>query len=98
MKLSTHLATSIALASTAQACVRILVHEVWQEPSKAIRDITLWDQDMVSAYHVPYGESHGSTDVWRGNGYTVEISSSDDWGQIGLPNGQGKATGIRLQG
>lgn len=51
---------------------------------------------MVSAYNVPYGESHGSTDAWRVKYYTVELNQANDWGSIGLPKGQRKVTTTRF--
>lgn len=97
MKLSTSLMLSVALASTAQACVRILVNEVWQDADKKTREATLWDQDIVSDYRVPYGESHGSTDVWRGNGYTVEINQYNDGGVVTYPNERIKSPTLRVE-
>lgn len=90
MRFSTILATSIALASTAQACVRILVNQVWEDSSKKTREIIMWDQDKLSDYRVPYGESHGSYDEWRGEGYTVDINQYNDGGTVSYPSERSK--------
>ena len=80
MKLSTTLAMSVALATTAQACVRILVNEVWGDT----REITLWDQDQVSDLRLPFKET-------TGNGYTVTINKQSTGGSVAYPNGHCKS-------
>jgi len=88
MKFSTTLAMSVALASTAQACVRILVNEVWGDT----REITLWDQDQVSDLRLPFKETTGNDDIWQGNGYTVAINKQSTGGSVSYPNGHCKST------
>jgi hypothetical protein len=87
MKFSTALAMSVALASTAQACVRILVNEVWGDT----REITLWDQDQVSDLRLPFKETTGNDDIWQGNGYTVAIHKQTTGGSVSYPNGHCKS-------
>jgi hypothetical protein len=86
MKFTTTLAMSVALASTAQACVRILVNEVWGDT----REITLWDQDQVSDLRLPFKETTGNDDIWQGNGYTVAINKQNTGGSVTYPNGHCK--------
>lgn len=77
---------SIALATTAQACTRILVNEV----SGNTREITLWDQDNVSDLRLPFKETAGNDDIWQGSGYTVVIDKQNNGGSVTYPNGYGK--------
>jgi hypothetical protein len=74
---------SIALTTTAQACTRILVNEVWGNA----REITLWDQDQVSDLRLPFKETMGNDDIWQGSGYTVTINKQSTGGAVTYPNG-----------
>ena len=93
MKFSTSLAMSVALASTSQACVRILVNEVWGDT----REITLWDQDSVSDLRLPFKETTGNDDIWQGNGYTVAINKQTTGGSVTYPNGYCKSAAFPPQ-
>jgi hypothetical protein len=88
MKFSNTFAMSVALAGTAQACVRILVNEVWGDT----REITLWDQDQVSDLRLPFKETTGNDDIWQGDGYTVAINKQNTGGSVTYPNGYCKST------
>jgi hypothetical protein len=83
MKFTTSLAMSVALATTAQACVRILVSEV----SGDTREITLWDQDKVSDLRVPFKQTSGNDDIWQGSDYTVTVNKQNSGGSVTFPNG-----------
>jgi len=87
MKLSTSLAPSVLLATTAQACVRIYVDQVLTSDTTSTQELFLWDQDKVSKYHVPYiGGSR-----WSGNGYFVRLDRNNE-GYVEYPNGNCKST------
>ena len=84
---------SVALATTAQACVRILVNEVWGDT----REITLWDQDQVSDLRLPFKETTGNDDIWQGSGYTVTINKQSTGGSVSYPNGHCKSAVLSLR-
>jgi hypothetical protein len=85
MKFSTGLASSVLLATTAQACVRIYVNEIFTSDTSSTRAVTLWDQDKVSEYHIPYETSGTDPYGWRGQGYLVEIKPNYE-GSVVYPN------------
>jgi hypothetical protein len=93
MKFSTGLASSVLLATTAQACVRIYVNEVFTSDTSSTRTLTLWDQDKVSAYRIPYDPGNSDPYGWRGEGYLVELKANYE-GSVVYPNNGRKSAAL----
>jgi hypothetical protein len=95
MKLSTALALSGVLATTAQACTRVLVNEVRHSSAKRTRDITLWDQDKFTQ-KLPFKHSGRLGDVWSGEGYSVQLYYANTDGTVSYPNKESKPATLQL--
>lgn len=93
MKISTGVGLSILLASTAEACTRVLVKEVWQSETKRTRDLTLWDDEMSEGVQLKWGGALNdgtSREQWSGQGYWAGIYQNNDGGQVQYPNKRSK--------
>ena len=97
MKFSNTMALTGLLATTAQACTRILVNEVWQSSTERTREVTLWDQDTVSALNLPQGPHlAGGKNYFGADHYWVTLGNNDEGGTVVYPNGNCKSSMLQL--
>jgi hypothetical protein len=84
MKFSAALASSIMLANTALACVRVYVDN--KDGSNGLhQEVYVWDQDKVSRLHLDYNSNNGNP-FFRRDGYTVQLNGYGG-GRVTYPNG-----------
>jgi hypothetical protein len=91
MKLIATLAASALFATTAQGCVRLFVNEIWSSSTERTREVTLWDQDKVSAVKIPFFYTQTDGDHYSGSGYHVLLNWNNDGGWVIYPNGGSKS-------
>jgi hypothetical protein len=98
MKYSTTLALSGLLATTAQACTRVLVNEVWQSKTERTRDVTLWDNNKVNGLKMPFAGADELGDTYRANDYFALIYWNNERGVVSFPDKSiiGKPANLRL--
>lgn len=83
MKFFAAIASSIMLANTALACVRVYVDN--KDGSNGLhQEVYLWDQDKVSKLRLDYHSNNGNAYFGR-DGYTVRLNGYGG-GRVTYPN------------
>ncbi|CAI6301216.1 unnamed protein product [Periconia digitata] len=95
MKLPVVLVLGSLWASSAQACVRILVDEVWKDSVERTREVHLWDNDKVNNRLIPFDFYGKDEDRWRGSDYRVSLNPNTDGGRVWLPGNWMQVTELK---